>query len=70
MSPYAHQQAFVEALKEHGAEAVLATIDDPRWQHMIGTVTMHRKDPDTFVPLKRLFSWLSDISRNSAGPVR
>ena len=70
LSPYAHQQAFVEALKEHGTEAVLATIGDPRWQHMIGTVTMHRKDPDTFVPLKRLFSWLSDISRNSAGSVR
>lgn len=67
LSPYAHQKAFVEALKKQGTEAVLVTIDDARWQHMIGTVTLHRKDPDTFVPLKRLFSWLSDIEAEGRG---
>lgn len=61
LSPYAHQKAFVEALRKQGTEAVLETIDDPRWQHMVGTVTLHRKDPDAFMPLKRLFSWLSGI---------
>ncbi|MGN0072171.1 MAG: alpha/beta hydrolase [Atopobiaceae bacterium] len=70
LSPYPHQQAFVEALRGHGTEAVLETIADPRWQHMIGTVTMHRKDPDTFVPLKRLFSWLSGIDAKGAGSDR
>ncbi|MEE8678236.1 MAG: alpha/beta hydrolase [Olsenella sp.] len=67
LSPYEHQKAFVEALKKQGTEAVLETIDDLRWQHMVGTVTLHRKDPDTFVPLKRLFSWLSDIETEGRG---
>ena len=67
LSPYAHQKAFVEALRKQGTEAVLETIEDPRWQHMVGTVTLHRKDPDTFVPLKRLFSWLSDIEAEGRG---
>lgn len=67
LSPYAHQEAFVEALKKQGTEAVLETIDDTRWQHMIGTVTMYRKDPDAFMPLKHLFSWLLGIEAEGRG---
>ena len=67
LSPYEHQKAFVEALKKQGTETVLETIDDPRWQHMIGTVTLHRKDPDAFMPLKRLFSWLLGIEAEGRG---
>ena len=57
----------MEALKKQGTEAVLETIDDPRWQHMIGTVTLHRKDPDAFMPLKHLFSWLLGIEAEGRG---
>lgn len=67
LSPYAHQKAFVEALRKQGTEAVFETIDDPRWQHMVGTVTLHRKDPDAFMPLNHLFSWLSGIEAKSGG---
>jgi hypothetical protein len=56
-----------KSLKKQGTEAVLETIDDPRWQHMIGTVTLHRKDPDAFMPLKHLFSWLLGIEAEGRG---
>ncbi len=60
LSPYAHQMAFARALDVAAGRPIahMEVIDDPRWQHMIGTVTIYRHDPRTFPPLVRLFGWL------------
>lgn len=65
LSPYAHQMAFARALDRVAGRPIahMEVIDDPRWQHMIGTVTIYRHDPRTFGPLMRLFRWLEAIAR-------
>jgi acetyl esterase/lipase len=68
MSPYAHEAQFVRMLNKRvsagsGHEiARLHTVDDPRWQHMWTTVTLHKDAVDASEPLKELFGWLNTIA--------
>ena len=61
MSPYAHEQAFVDRLNRLAGDgmATLHTVDDPAWQHMVTTVTMHKRQVETDPVLSHLFSWLA-----------
>lgn len=63
MSPYGHEVAFVRKLQRmKGAGAArLHTVDDPAWQHMWTTVTLHRDPVEKSAPLTALFSWLNGV---------
>lgn len=60
MSPYAHEVAFVDRLNQIGGAgtATLHAIEDPRWQHMRLTVTMHKDRVEDSPALADLFGWL------------
>ncbi|MGI6229858.1 MAG: alpha/beta hydrolase [Tractidigestivibacter sp.] len=64
MSPYAHEVTFVRKLQHMGgtSAARLHTIDDPVWQHMWTTVTLHRNSVEKSAPLTALFAWLDEVT--------
>ncbi len=66
MSPYNHEVKFVERLNKIGGPgtATMCTVDDPVWQHMWTTVTLHKDEVDSSMPLKRLFEWLEVVENN------
>lgn len=63
MSPYAHEQVFVDALNRRFGEgtAQLHTVDDWFWQHMVTTVTLHKYPVAESAPLSALFDWLARV---------
>lgn len=60
MSPYEHEATFVHELSK-ATEAHLHTIDDPRWQHMMLTVTLHKNTVEKSPALQDLFGWLGNL---------
>jgi acetyl esterase/lipase len=60
MSPYAHEAAFVMRLNQLAGPgtATLRTVDDPAWQHMVTTVTLHKDRVEDSAVLGDLFAWL------------
>lgn len=65
MSPFAHEAAFVDRLNQIGGEgtARLHAIEDPRWQHMRLTVTMHKDRVEDSPALTDLFAWLAEVAK-------
>ena len=63
MSPYAHEVEFVDALNQLAGPgtARLHTVDDPVWQHMWTTVTLHKDPVEKSAPLADLFDWLGQV---------
>ncbi|MDD3486188.1 MAG: alpha/beta hydrolase fold domain-containing protein, partial [Atopobiaceae bacterium] len=62
-SPYATEATFAHELAHvsgRGA-ATLCTVDRPSWQHMVTTVTMHKRRVETDPVLRGLFAWLQAI---------
>lgn len=66
LAPFKSQVRFVDALRwAIGAENVEFCVLEPwRWQHMMLTVSLHKRDPETFLPLHRLFDWLTAREEN------
>lgn len=60
MSPYEHEIEFVRNLSQ-ATKAHLHTIDDPRWQHMMLTVTLHKNTVEKSSALRDLFGWLNEL---------
>ncbi len=60
LSPYRHEEEFVRRIEELGGEgaATLCSIDDPLWQHMWTTVTLHKDKVAASRPLSGLFAWM------------
>jgi acetyl esterase/lipase len=63
-SPFASEEAFADVLRRRlGPEAAtLHAMEDPVWQHMITTVTMHKHQVETDPVLSHLFGWLADVA--------
>ena len=77
MSPYAAETEFAARLNAlaagndaHGETsngepiASVFTIPDWRWQHMVLTVTLHRRQVEAQPELRALFAWLGRIDAN------
>jgi acetyl esterase/lipase len=62
-SPYATELAFARRLAHVGGKgsATLCTVDRPEWQHMVTTVTMHKRRVEGDGVLGPLFCWLDGI---------
>lgn len=61
MSPYAHQVEFAERLRKVTGRddiAQIHTVENATWQHMITTVTLHRRRVESNPALTALFTWL------------
>lgn len=63
-SPYATEKAFAERIAQVGGAgaATLCTVDDLRWQHMVTTVTMHKRKVEGDPVLGALFAWLEGVA--------
>lgn len=64
LSPYRHEEEFVQRMKELGGEgaATLCCIEDPLWQHMWTTVTLHKDRGASSRLLSEVFSWMAQQS--------
>ena len=63
-SPYSTEKAFATKLAGVvGAGAsTLCTVEDPSWQHMVTTVTMHKRRVEGDPVLEPLFAWLGSVA--------
>jgi pimeloyl-ACP methyl ester carboxylesterase len=60
MSPYRSEERFVRLLNRVYGDgtARLITIDDPKWQHMVLTVTLYESRVEDSPVLSSIFSWM------------
>lgn len=63
LAPFPSQVRFAHALERAiGAQNVtFRVLESWKWQHMFLTVSLHKRDPETFAPLKELFAWLDGL---------
>lgn len=70
LAPFSSQVRFVELLREvlaqqagdaNDSTVTFRVLENRKWQHMFLTVSLHRRDPEGFAPLKELFAWLDGI---------
>ncbi|MGL5173124.1 MAG: alpha/beta hydrolase [Olsenella sp.] len=62
-SPIETERAFAAEISRAlgPSSSTLHEVEDPRWQHMVTTVTMHKRQVETDPVLSHLFSWLDDV---------
>lgn len=63
LAPFPSQVEFVEKLRAciGDGNVTFRVLDSWKWQHMFLTVSLHKRNPETFAPLRELFEWLAAL---------